>query len=258
MPTDLYDAVDWNNLLGKAGAKVGYADGPVSAWPAQAWTEVPDVIPFRITVLADPQYPLFDSETGNAGTDKVAEAVASRLDAGEWSGCYTNEDNFGGLTSSLRRKSIGWTDASHWPAKGCYLWAADPGIPPGTVPAWCPVTPIAVQDRAEGGFDISTCFGAFPESTSPAPEPAPSPQPTPEPAPAPSTQECTVQLPVLQQGSIGPSVKVIQQLLGGLTDDGVFGPLTHQRVTAYQGGLGLVTDGIVGTHTWGHLLGAPQ
>jgi peptidoglycan hydrolase-like protein with peptidoglycan-binding domain len=255
---DLFDAANWRNLEGKPGAKVGYADGPVSAWPAEAYTTLEAVIPWRITVTADPQHELFDSEMGNAGTDRVAEAVAGRLDAGHWSVIYTNGANLAGLQASMTRKGLRWSEAGAWPARGVYLWAAAPGTPPGTVPPWCPVAPVAVQDRWEQDFDVSSCYGHFPVAVAPGPGPAPVHTPVPGAAPAPHPQECTVNLPVLQQGSSGAPVHVLQTLLGGLAVDGVFGPATHGRVEAYQQAAGLAADGVVGTHTWGHLLGAPQ
>jgi peptidoglycan hydrolase-like protein with peptidoglycan-binding domain len=67
-----------------------------------------------------------------------------------------------------------------------------------------------------------------------------------------------VQVPQLEQGSTGPSVAALQTLLGGLTVDGVFGPLTHDGVVHFQAAHNLTQDGIVGVHTWGSLLGHPQ
>ncbi|WP_148269918.1 PGRP and LysM peptidoglycan-binding domain-containing protein [Desulfitobacterium dehalogenans] len=61
--------------------------------------------------------------------------------------------------------------------------------------------------------------------------------------------------PVLRQGSQGPSVVHLQQLLtshgfspGAI--DGIFGPRTEAAVIAFQGSRGLVQDGIVGVKTW--------
>ena len=41
---DMWDAVDWRNLEGKAGAKAGYLDGPSSEWPAEAWQTFLDTL----------------------------------------------------------------------------------------------------------------------------------------------------------------------------------------------------------------------
>lgn len=48
----------------------------------------------------------------------------------------------------------------------------------------------------------------------------------------------------------------LQQRLGGLSADGVFGPLTRGAVVSFQSGRGLVADGIVGPITWGALNGS--
>lgn len=68
---------------------------------------------------------------------------------------------------------------------------------------------------------------------------------------------------VLRQGSRGQDVITLQYLLSliseyypdipGLTQDGIFGAGTRQSVTAFQGRMGLVADGIVGPATWNAL-----
>lgn len=159
---DLWDAVGWRSLLGKSGLKVGYADGPVSAWPPDAFATLTEVIPYRITVLADPRWELFDHEAGNAGPAQIANAVEARLRQGLWSVCYTNGAELITLEAALRSLGISWAPADAWPALGVYLWAAAPGTPPGRIPGWCPVPPVAVQDRWEKDWDISSCYAAFP------------------------------------------------------------------------------------------------
>jgi len=61
----------------------------------------------------------------------------------------------------------------------------------------------------------------------------------------------------LRQGARGAAVVDLQQRLGGLTADGVFGPLTRGAVVSFQSGRGLVPDGVVGPLTWGALQGQP-
>lgn len=61
----------------------------------------------------------------------------------------------------------------------------------------------------------------------------------------------------LQAGSTGSLVKVVQQRLGGLAVDGVFGAQTTSAVKALQGRKGLVRDGVVGPLTWVALGGFP-
>lgn len=56
-----------------------------------------------------------------------------------------------------------------------------------------------------------------------------------------------------QLGSAGDHVRALQSLLGGLDEDGSFGPLTDARVREYQDMFAPVTDGIVGPVTWNTL-----
>lgn len=60
---------------------------------------------------------------------------------------------------------------------------------------------------------------------------------------------------VLKLGSKGAEVKEVQNLLGGLTVDGIFGKKTEAAVKAFQAANGLKVDGIVGKQTWAALLG---
>ena len=61
--------------------------------------------------------------------------------------------------------------------------------------------------------------------------------------------------PLLRRGSRGAAVRTLQQRLGGLVVDGIFGPRTEARVRAFQQRNRLVVDGIVGPRTWAALTG---
>ena len=62
----------------------------------------------------------------------------------------------------------------------------------------------------------------------------------------------------LKMGSVGPEVRELQQLLNkrgyNLTVDGEFGKLTKASVMNFQRANGLTDDGIVGPKTWNKLL----
>lgn len=55
---------------------------------------------------------------------------------------------------------------------------------------------------------------------------------------------------ILRIGSKGKAVRFLQLCLGGLDDDGSFGPKTDAKVKAFQKAHGLTPDGEVGPHTW--------
>jgi len=247
----MWDAVDWHNLLGKSGVIAGYLDGPVSEWPPEAWEAFKQETLVRITVLAARGADAYDGETGNAGPEPVAAALAGEVGDGKHPWLYSNMDQLPAYLSALRGKGIAVSDCSEWPKPGVYLWLSDPSgdLKSG---AWRPpVDPVAVQDGFEGGFDHSTVYVALGGVAPPTPAPPSPPQP-------PVTQEVNVQVPLLQEGATGATVQALQKLLGGLTVDGAFGPLTHEAVVRFQAAHGLQQDGIVGAHTWGSLLGHPQ
>ncbi|MGH2831236.1 MAG: peptidoglycan-binding domain-containing protein [Solirubrobacteraceae bacterium] len=72
---------------------------------------------------------------------------------------------------------------------------------------------------------------------------SPGAAPTPEPS---TTTEYTV---ILSFGSEGRQVRLLQQALGAVKVDGVFGPETEEAVRRYQASRGLTVDGVVGPIT---------
>jgi len=60
---------------------------------------------------------------------------------------------------------------------------------------------------------------------------------------------------IIRQGSRGPLVQEVQEILGINPADGIFGPGTARQVKEWQAANGLVADGIVGPNTLGKLLG---
>lgn len=248
---DLYDAVDWKVLEGKQGAKAGYVDGAESMWPVEAWQAFQHDTLIHITVLADQTYEAFDGELGNAGPAAVATAIANRIADKKWCWLYSNQDQLPGYLQALKGKGVQPLDRSLFPKPGCYLWLADPS---GNIAAarWVPpVDPVAVQDRYEGTFDVSTLFVGLGSAP---------PPPTPQP---PVNLEVTVNVPQISAVHPGPGVVVpwvssVQAILNvrhnaGLTVDGRFGPNTDQAVRRFQEAAGIGVDGIVGPDTADHL-----
>ena len=73
---------------------------------------------------------------------------------------------------------------------------------------------------------------------------------------------CEVSIKVLKKGNSGATVKALQTLLigygypcGSYGADGSFGSATDKAVRNYQEAMSLTVDGIVGSNTWGKLLG---
>lgn len=72
-----------------------------------------------------------------------------------------------------------------------------------------------------------------------------------------------VNMPVLQQGSKGRSVTLLQNVLASTKDylaaiDGDFGPRTKAAVQAFQRRSNLVSDGVVADRTWHALSKIPR
>jgi peptidoglycan hydrolase-like protein with peptidoglycan-binding domain len=57
----------------------------------------------------------------------------------------------------------------------------------------------------------------------------------------------------VRRGSTGPDVKYLQQKLGRLKVDGIFGPATERKVRAFQRRQRITVDGIVGPATWSRI-----
>jgi peptidoglycan hydrolase-like protein with peptidoglycan-binding domain len=74
---------------------------------------------------------------------------------------------------------------------------------------------------------------------------------SPNPEPATTTEHVIV----LSFGNEGRQVRLLQQALGGIKVDGVFGPETEEAVRSFQSSRGLPVDGVVGAATGAALRG---
>lgn len=68
------------------------------------------------------------------------------------------------------------------------------------------------------------------------------------------TISCLRKMPMLLQGSKGPAVVFVQEILGSIPVDGEFGSVTRFAVMEYQENKSLAVDGIVGRETWTELV----
>ena len=78
-------------------------------------------------------------------------------------------------------------------------------------------------------------------------------------------EPCRVALPLLQQGDEGEAVRAAQMLLQGrgfavgpTGCDGEFGPRTQNALRRFQLARGLECDGILGSESWGELIGGKR
>src|SRR5437762_9903683 len=68
-------------------------------------------------------------------------------------------------------------------------------------------------------------------------------------APNPEPTTTTEHVIVLTSGSEGRQVRLLQEALGHIKVDGIFGPETEEAVRSFQASRGLAVDGIVGPQT---------
>lgn len=68
------------------------------------------------------------------------------------------------------------------------------------------------------------------------------------------TQSCIARMPFLKVGSVGQAVKFIQEITEADPADGIFGPITRDKVIQYQKNNNIEADGIVGIKTWTAIL----
>ena len=102
-----------------------------------------------------------------------------------------------------------------------------------------------VTARADATYRRAIQAGPFIEGATPDPKDQPA-------LPA---RYSLVPLPLLQLGSCGPAVVLLQASCApGIKRDGLFGPVTQSCVRARQASAGIPTTGIVDAATWGVLV----
>lgn len=219
----------------------GYDTGTDSIrWTADDWALFPGIPHVHIdqgygsTRSTEAHVLVFDIEN-NAFSPDQAESLINNNDTSRPT-IYVNRSNLAATIESAK-KSPNW--------KGD-IWLAFPGWIPGfslpVIPPDCRY--VAIQNRYAGDYDMSIVLdNSWPEL----------------PVMLNWTEEMINQLPTLGIGAIGPDVRRIQALLVAdgydLAIDGDFGPITRGTVRQFQTKHNLVTDGVVGQHTWTKLLG---
>jgi hypothetical protein len=233
------------------GWVAGYVDG-LYAWTTTEWDlfngvsgPATELVTIAVTAAFDGG-DVLDVENGDASPGQTAGWISMRKAAG----LYRPTIYCSAATVPAVRVGTG-----NWILNQDYdLWVAD----------WvghafqyrCADGKLAAATQYASGswadFDVAYDPGWPHRSPAPAPTPPP---PTPVPNKVPE--------PVLQLGSTGGAVRLLQSLLNGrpvihefpapLVVDGDFGLKTKAVVEALQRNNKLVVDGIVGPHTWGVL-----
>jgi N-acetylmuramoyl-L-alanine amidase/Putative peptidoglycan binding domain len=198
--------------------------------------------------------PLCNLGLGRDGTWYiVAAGRANHAGVGVWKGVSTGNSSFIGIEC----ENTGRADDLPWPAvqmdalrRGCAELLRHSGR---DVP-WCighkefalPAgrKPDPLFDMVGFRREVSDILAGI----APLPQPIPAVEPA---APAGGgAPRATV-----RRGSAGPLVKQLQQALGLVPADGLFGAATEAAVREWQRGQGLVPDGIVGPKSWARLDG---
>lgn len=166
---DIYDAVDAFEIPEDAVAVWRYLDGRQSQWTAAMVEKWAHVWNGTITTGTNPVADEIDIEAGDASPVAGANWAFGKRARGEWCAIYCGGSNLDAVSRALEARGLAFTDAKHWPAEGIYLDYAHPDGPVGAIPPGLPVTPICVQDRWMGIYDVSTCYAGFPFAPTPPP-----------------------------------------------------------------------------------------
>lgn len=109
-PAAVLDAIKarrmWRNMAIKAGA--GYVDGPVSEWPAAAFTELRGlgVRAIEITVTGAHAADVADVENGDVTPEGGAAWAEGEHKAGRFPTLYVNRSNKGAVLSACKARGL--------------------------------------------------------------------------------------------------------------------------------------------------------
>lgn len=240
----MYDAVNPDNIPRTPPPTIvaGYINGPISTWPAPAWTQFPTAYMVRISVLASADAgEVLDVESGDATPEQAPNWVRLRRAAGIDPVIYCNQGTWEEVQAAFAAASM--PQPHYWIAN----WDNQPTLISGAIAH-------QYKNDLSPGYDVSVVDPMFRWAM-----PTPSPAPTPTPPPIPSGGFNVSNMPTISQGSTGNVVKTAQSVMAGkmgqhIAIDGVFGPATKLATENIQRFFALKADGIIGPQTWGALL----
>jgi len=227
----MYDAVSLENIPLDAPAVAGYVNGH---WPtfSDLAQRFPGAQLLSITVTAEGNANCLDVENGDATAAQVPGWVQRQPGLGTPRPClYASASAMGGVLAALQGAGISLSTCRFWSAHytgtahicGPDSCGAVDRLMDGTQWTDSALGRNLDQSLVDDGF-----FGEY--------------------------DELMTQIPVIQLGSTGQTVKNWQALLiareYSLTMDGDFGPDTEAATRQFQGAEKTSEDGIVGTATW--------
>ncbi len=234
----------------EAGIPVGYYFFSYAGTAEEAVREADFFVDYVEKHGTKPSYPLafdyeYHSEEKSPPKESrvvIARAFLNRIkERGHYPINYSNYDylnyrGFGDLVDEFDLWYARWGVSE--PGRECGIWQyTSTGRPNGFT----------------GNADMNICYKDYPSIIG-------GDTPKPEPTPTPSGGTCMVQTNIIKNGSKGSTVKSWQTLLNfwGFncgTADGIFGGKTEEATKRFQKEYGLEADGVVGSATWGMMLG---
>lgn len=253
--TTMYDSTNPAAIPTDAVAVLYPVNGEF-AWSEADLERFPDAlkVPYQIFIPGAPfpgkLAPWLDLEAADAGTRPGVQAAVQFVREGGV-GIYTSEASQAAVKAALADAGL----SCLW---GLAQWTGEAHLIDGSA-----FTQYANPPASGGDYDLSEVAPDVDLLGAPAPEPEPAP-PAPGPGPVPPNPTPPggfdmAQLPELQEGASGDTVKTVQSILNGkggagLAIDGAFGPTTKLKVQEWQDIFHLAADGIVGPQTWSSLL----
>lgn len=229
-----------------AGVAIGYYWFSYASTAAEARAEADYCCDAIQRIGVKPTYPVcfdyeYDSEQKAPPKESIVNLARAFLDRVRERGYipanYTNYDYLSRGFNQL----VGEYD----------LWLAQWGVSkPGME---CDIWQYSSAGRPDGFSGVADMNIAFKDYGK-------NPEPKPEPTPEPKEEQCMVLCNIIKNGSKGNTVKSWQTLLNFWgypcgTADGIFGGKTTEATKNFQREYGLEPDGIVGSATWGMMLG---
>ena len=235
----------------EAGVDIGYYWFSYAATADEAKAEADYLCDAIERIGIKPTYPVcydyeYDSTDKNPPKEPIVNLARAFMEEVKARGYYpANYTNIDYLNRGFD-KLVGEFD----------LWFARWGVSePGRECGIWQYTSTGRPNGFSGNVDMNIAYKDYPAIIG-----GDTPKPDPTPTPTPTEDKCMISVSILKNGSKGDTVKSWQTLLNAWgyncgTADGIFGSRTVEATKKFQKEYGLEVDGIVGSATWGMMLG---